>query len=73
MAVDFSSGLLFALGLYHRVMMLLCVAQGSECLQVAPCEAVALPAVWQCVEVVATVEEHLAEGELSPEEQHEEE
>ncbi len=72
MAVDFSSGLLFVLGL-HRVMIILCVAQGSECLRVAPCEAVALLAVWQCVEEVATVEEHLAEGALSPEEQHEEE
>lgn len=52
--------------------MLLCVAQGSECLQVAPCAAVALLAVWQCAEEAATVEELLAEEELFPEGQHEE-
>lgn len=51
--------------------MLFCVAQGSECLQVAPCEAVALLDVWQCVEEAATVEDLLAEGVLCPEEQHE--
>lgn len=55
-------------------MILLCLAQGSECLlQVVPCEVVALLAVWQCVEEAATVEELLAEEALRPEEQHEEE
>lgn len=51
--------------------MLICLAQGSECLQVAPCEAVALLAASQCAEEVATVEELLAEEELCPVEQHE--
>lgn len=56
----------------HQV-MLVCVAQGNECLQVAPCEAVALLVAWQCAEEAATVEDLLAEGEHCPEEQHEEE
>lgn len=51
--------------------MLICLAQGSECLQVAPCEAVALLAASQCAEEAATVEELLAEEELCPVEQHE--
>ena len=54
-------------------MISLCVVQGSECLQVGPCEAVALLAVWRCVEEGVTVEEPLAVVELYPEEQHEEE
>ena len=49
------------------------VAQGSEWLQAAPCEAVELLAVWLCVEEGVTVEDPPAVEELCPEEQHEEE
>lgn len=50
----------------------LCITQGSEFQQVGPCEAVALPVVWQCVEEAANVVQVLEEEELCPEEQLEE-
>ncbi|KAF0047730.1 hypothetical protein F2P81_001363 [Scophthalmus maximus] len=46
--------------------------QGRECLQVSPCEAVALLAVMQCVEEPAIVEDLLEEEGLCPEEHSEE-
>ena len=52
---------------------MICISQGRECLQVSPWEAVALLAVWQCVEEAATVEELLAEEGPCHEEQLEEE
>ncbi|AWP04981.1 putative chromatin target of PRMT1 protein [Scophthalmus maximus] len=45
---------------------------GRECLQVSPCEAVALLAVMQCVEEPAIVEDLLEEEGLCPEEHSEE-